>query len=192
MIFILGFVQVVENGTLLLTGRVYVPKSATEEMMDLKDPEECINTCLPLLENDLYKETRIRGYQYRCPTLGPLVQKTFVNFIFRNSFRTLKKCDSSLRNYEIEWNGSFICFIDGMLQTKLLSTRRSLTVPTKIEKIVIDPKLHLKSVEESGKKIVISVSEDAKIIRSDNIHHFFSVYDNLNCHLGVCFIFLLF
>lgn len=42
---------------------------------------------------------------------------------------------------------------------------RSLVLPTRIERIVIDPKEHFKGVEEFGKTIPVRVSEESRIIR---------------------------
>lgn len=158
---------------MFLAGSVRVPTSVSEEMTDFQYPEKCLNNCAFLLEDDIYKEFGLRGYLFRYSTYVTIVHIRFFELILRNSFRTLKMCDSSFKNFVIQWDGNFICFIDGMLQAQLpMTTRHKLIVPTIIEKVVIDPMKHFKTIEECGKKIPVSVLEETKIVRSEHFHSF--------------------
>ena len=62
---------------------------------------------------------------------------------------------------DITWTGSWVSFLDAMLQTSLLcTTSRNLAVPIDFERIIIDPvvfRKHLKQPEEGRARKYISV-----------------------------------
>lgn len=91
---------------------------------------------------DIYKELRLRGYQYS------------------GLFRSLKSASVTGKNGHITWTGNWVAFMDNMLQMMILRhNSRSLFVPTKIRKFIIDPKYHVQvfenlPIEERCKYIV--------------------------------------
>jgi len=93
------------------------------------DEEEVMNT------KDIYKELRLRGYHYKGP------------------FCSLKSTSISMTKGHIAWIGNWMTFMDGMLQLMILQMdTRDLYVPTRIQKIVIDTKLHQQEVQKLGSK----------------------------------------
>lgn len=86
-----------------------------------------------MVTKDIYKELRLRGYQYQ------------------GSFRSLKSASISGKKGHIAWVSNWATFMDGMLQLMILGLdTRSLYVPTRIQKIVIDTKYHQQEVKKLG------------------------------------------
>ncbi|KMQ84560.1 fatty acid synthase, partial [Lasius niger] len=80
---------------------------------------------------DIYKELKLRGYQYT------------------GEFRGLKSASITGKNGHIAWTDNWVTFMDNMLQMMILGQKsRSLLVPTRIRKVVIDPKSHIQHVEK--------------------------------------------
>lgn len=52
---------------------------------------------------------------------------------------------------KLEWNGNWISYIDTMLQFSILGLKtKELYLPTRLQKIIVDPVNHLKTVESAG------------------------------------------
>lgn len=52
---------------------------------------------------------------------------------------------------KLEWNGNWISYIDTMLQFSILGLKtKELYLPTRIQKIIVDPVKHLKTVESTA------------------------------------------
>lgn len=109
-----GFIRVVKN-----PAQEKVPAGILTEI----DEEEVLNT------KDIYKELRLRGYQYS------------------GLFRSLKSASMSAKKGHIGWMGNWVTFLDNMLQMMILEMdTKNLYVPTRIQKIVIDTKLHQQEI----------------------------------------------
>jgi len=81
---------------------------------------------------DIYKELKLRGYQYR------------------GLFRGLRSISVSGTQGHIAWKSNWETFMDTMLQTLIIGyDTRDLYVPTSIQKIVINPVLHASKLRES-------------------------------------------
>lgn len=90
-----------------------------------EDEEEVMTT------KDIYKELRLRGYQYS------------------GIFRSLKSASVSGTKGHIAWMSNWVTFLDNMLQIMILGMdTRDLYIPTKIQKIVIDTKLHQQEIRK--------------------------------------------
>lgn len=126
---------------MIVTGIARVPENIECEKLpvqflpEIDDIEQSMSTA------DIYKELRIRGYQYT------------------DSFRLLKSASINGRVGRIKLSIYWAAFIDNMLQMRILSyDSRSMYVPTQILKLVIDPVSHMKqiqelSTQEKGKRI---------------------------------------
>jgi len=80
---------------------------------------------------DIYKELKLRGYQYT------------------GEFCGLRSASITGKNGHIAWTNNWVTFMDNMLQMMILGQNsRSLFVPTRIRKMVIDPKFHIKYIEK--------------------------------------------
>lgn len=62
-----GNFEVVESGAAIVTGRIYVPEDISREQINMPPPEElpADPELLPLGPRDVYKELRLRGYNYK-------------------------------------------------------------------------------------------------------------------------------
>lgn len=80
---------------------------------------------------DIYKELKLRGYQYT------------------GEFRGLRSASITGKNGHIAWTNNWVTFMDNMLQVLILGQNtKSLFVPTRIRKVVIDPRSHIKHIED--------------------------------------------
>ncbi|XP_011875303.1 PREDICTED: fatty acid synthase-like [Vollenhovia emeryi] len=117
--------EIIEGGNVIVTGIVRIPTNIANEkiptdLVEHADEEEEMNT------KDIYKELRLRGYQYS------------------GVFRGLKSASVTGSNGHIAWTYNWITFMDNMLQMTILGmSTRQLLVPTKIRKLTIDPKHHM-------------------------------------------------
>ncbi|XP_029159596.1 fatty acid synthase-like [Nylanderia fulva] len=126
--------EIIEGGNPVVTGTVRIPVNIEDEkicatFIDRNDnDEEEMNT------KDIYKELKLRGYQYT------------------DEFRGLKSASITGKNGHIAWTDNWVTFMDNMLQLMILGQNsRSLMVPTRIRKVVIDPKSHMKYIEKLSK-----------------------------------------
>lgn len=62
-----GNFEVVEGGAPIVTGRIYVPDDINKESVNMPPLEESPSDpeMLPLGSRDVYKELRLRGYNYK-------------------------------------------------------------------------------------------------------------------------------
>lgn len=114
-----------EGNTAVASGLIRVTSNPVQEkvstsLLPQNDDEEEV-----MISKDIYKELRLRGYQYT------------------GLFRALKSASISGKRGHIAWMGNWVTFLDNMLQIMILGMdTRNLYVPTRIQKIVIDTKLH--------------------------------------------------
>lgn len=127
--------EVSENGNLAVSGRVIVLEDAaldtfhaelTKPMTtDQEDPK------LRLKSGDIYKELRLRGYDYG---------KTFQGILESNNAGDSGK---------LHWTGNWVTFLDTMLQMIVVGLPgRSLRLPTRIRSVCVDPILHEEKLKE--------------------------------------------
>ena len=63
-----GNFEVVEGGAAIVTGRIYVPTDIQSELTGLPPPvvdSQNNNDLIELSSKDIYKELRLRGYNYK-------------------------------------------------------------------------------------------------------------------------------
>lgn len=109
---------------------------------------------MSLSDKDIYKELRLRGYNYS------------------GMFRAIKSCDNGASVGHILWEDNYVTFMDNMLQLKILQEdSRTLFVPIGINRINIWPKKHDEYVKQFGENplIPVYVNSDADTIRSEFI-----------------------
>ncbi|XP_046888952.1 fatty acid synthase isoform X1 [Hypomesus transpacificus] len=135
--------EVSENGNLTVSGKVSLLEEAALDSFhaqigqpiakDNSDPK------LKLTAGDIYKELRLRGYDYG---------KTFQGILESNNAGDMGK---------LQWSGNWVSFLDTMLQMIVVGlSGRSLRLPTRIRSVCVDPALHLEKVLDyaDGKKAV--------------------------------------
>ncbi|XP_067207235.1 fatty acid synthase-like [Linepithema humile] len=124
-----GKFEVIEGDNAVVTGTVREPTDITEEKLpkQLLNEEEVMNT------KDIYKKLRLRGYQYA------------------GIFRGYKSSSTTGKQGHIAWMYNWVTFMDNMLQMTIFGIdTRSLHVPTGIQKLVIDTKLHIQQIRNAA------------------------------------------
>lgn len=117
--------EITEGDNVVVTGKVRIPTDIENEkvstnFLEFIDEEEEMNT------KDIYKELRLRGYQYT------------------GIFRGIKSASVTGSIGHIAWTFNWVTFMDNMLQMKILGhNSRDLLVPTGISKLIIDPQYQL-------------------------------------------------
>ncbi|XP_011503081.1 PREDICTED: fatty acid synthase [Ceratosolen solmsi marchali] len=121
-----GRFEIIESGTAVVIGYVRVPTNISDERVDpelmnvTSDKEEIMTS------RDIYKELRLRGYNYS------------------GLFRSILSSTTDGTKGTIAWHNNWIAFMDNLLQLQLLGKdTRGLFIPTGISKLVIDTKAHL-------------------------------------------------
>lgn len=130
-----GNFSVVEGGAICVTGHIKL--LASPESCDTSDMESLINPpekeeSLTLTTKEIYKEFRVRGYDY-----GP-------------SFQGLIEADSDGNRAKVKWMGNWVSFTDSMLQLAILGfKKRSLCLPTFMEYVKCDIKALYAEVQKN-------------------------------------------
>lgn len=124
-----GQFAVIEGGAICVTGHIKLlatPESCdTSDMEALLDPTSEIEdeNTLTLTTKEIYKEFRVRGYDY-----GP-------------SFQGLIEASSNGNKAKVKWMGNWVSFTDSMLQLAILGfKKRALCLPTFMEYVKCDIK----------------------------------------------------
>lgn len=143
-----GEFEICEGGSVAVTGKIHRSGNADQEQLNLPPitPPK-LPGVLELNKKDIYKELSLRGYNY--------------NGIFKG----LVKSDYQGTCGEIAWLDNWISFIDTLLQFRILGNNiRELYIPTRIQRLWIDPELHLKLINASPDRVL-------------PVYH----YKNINC-----------
>ncbi|XP_011313294.1 fatty acid synthase [Fopius arisanus] len=140
-----GKFEVIEGGAAIVTGVVRTTIDVQSEQIKISASEDEPE---PLEAKDVYKEFRLRGYQYS------------------GLFRAIKSANLDGTKGTIRWNSNWVAFMDNMLQMRLLGLdTRNLLVPTRIQKLVIDTKEHSRQIrslpyDEQELKVYVSRKHD--------------------------------
>jgi fatty acid synthase len=96
-----------------------------------KNQRNSSDDCPTLLAEDFYKELRLRGYHYD------------------DEFQSVSEVKMDTSEGKVKWTGKWIPFLDGVLQFRILSTHlRHNFLARSIQKLIIDPKLHMEIVND--------------------------------------------
>ena len=136
-----GVFEVCESGAQVVSGKVAIPNEPPV-MIPVKAQSSPSDSCVRLTSGDVYKELRLRGYDY-----GP----TFQGIISTNNAGNAG---------ELKWSNNWVSFLDAMLQIQVLGLPgRSLRLPTRIKKITIDPTMQREkaTVTEEGSSVGVIV-----------------------------------
>uniref|UniRef100_A0ABI7YC33 Fatty acid synthase n=1 Tax=Felis catus TaxID=9685 RepID=A0ABI7YC33_FELCA len=123
--------EVSENGNLIVSGKVYQWEDPDTKLFDSRDGLDATDpmATFHLSQRDVYKELRLRGYDY-----GPHFQGILEANLEGNAGRLL-------------WKNNWVTFLDAMLQTSILGlAQRGLRLPTRITSVRIDPATHQRRV----------------------------------------------
>ncbi|KAA8581129.1 hypothetical protein FQN60_002710 [Etheostoma spectabile] len=125
--------EVSENGNLAVSGKVSILEDAALDSFRSQINQKAANNDgdpkMKLTAHDIYKELRLRGYDYG---------KTFQGILESNNAGNSGK---------LEWTGNWVTFLDTMLQMIVAGlSGRSLRLPTRIRSVCVDPTIHLEKV----------------------------------------------
>uniref|UniRef100_G3NC33 Fatty acid synthase n=1 Tax=Gasterosteus aculeatus TaxID=69293 RepID=G3NC33_GASAC len=125
--------EVSENGNLAVSGKVSVLEDAALDSFhgQIGRPagDSAEDPSMKLSTHDIYKELRLRGYDYG---------KTFQGILESNNAGDRGK---------LQWAGNWVTFLDTMLQMIVVGLPgRSLRLPTRIRSVCVDPAVHLQKV----------------------------------------------
>ncbi|XP_076855678.1 fatty acid synthase [Brachyhypopomus gauderio] len=149
--------EVSENGNLAVSGKVSVLEEAPLDSFraQMSEPVEVEEPKLLLKAGDIYKELRLRGYDYG---------KTFQGILESNNAGDHGK---------LQWTGNWVTFLDTMLQMIVVGlSGRSLRLPTRIRSVCVDPALHEQTVRDypgDRKAVHVHVSRCLDHIRAGGV-----------------------
>lgn len=124
-----GTFEVREGGAVAVSGSVRIAPDPAAERLVLPAaapaapaPASADPHLLPLDTDDVYKELRLRGYNYR------------------GVFRGISASDARGTAGDLLWDGNWIPFMDTMLQFGIIGVdTRELYLPTRLQRALIDP-----------------------------------------------------
>ncbi|KAL6094787.1 fasn [Pungitius sinensis] len=125
--------EVSENGNLSVSGKVSILEDAALDSFHSQISQEAADSDddpkMKLTTHDIYKELRLRGYDYG---------KTFQGILESNNAGDFGN---------LQWSGNWVTFLDTMLQMIVVGlSGRSLRLPTRIRSVCVDPAVHLEKV----------------------------------------------
>ncbi|CAO1363317.1 unnamed protein product [Diamesa hyperborea] len=147
-----GKFEICEGGSLAVSGSIKIPENIEMEDLQLEELKWDKKSGLFLERGDVYKELRLRGYDY-----GGL-------------FRGITKTDTKANVGELEWANNWISFMDTMLQFSIMGKDlRELYLPTRIERVVIDPMKHMNLLENGVENVPCYMYKDINVIKSGGV-----------------------
>lgn len=140
-----GDFSVSEGGNVVVTGKIFAQPD--ESPVQLQSLLEKNSMGLPMYEEEvvltqkeLYKELRVRGYDY-----GP-------------NFQGLAELNLNSHHGKIHYNEKWVCFADALLQLAIMSVKtRAYYLPVRFQSIRCDPIIWRQACEESSDKLVKAV-----------------------------------
>ncbi|XP_014670255.1 PREDICTED: fatty acid synthase-like [Priapulus caudatus] len=135
-----GDFEVTEEDTLLARGRI-----TAHDVIDVPEPLTLKGhvTPLPLRADGVYRELRMRGYDYS------------------GAFRTIVETSLDVTEAKLAWTGNWVAFLDSLLQLSVMSeTTRALRLPTRIQSFKINPALQLQRLQRIGDTPVLYAHVD--------------------------------
>lgn len=136
-----------------VSGVIKVPENIQNEELLLDALSFDTTDGLHLDRSGVYKELRLRGYDY--------------DGVFRGITRT----DSKANVGELEWVDNWVSFMDTMLQFSIMGKDlRELYLPTRIERVILNPQKHLAVLEETQKNhLPCYMYKDINVIKSGGV-----------------------
>ncbi|XP_068199679.1 fatty acid synthase [Antennarius striatus] len=135
--------EVSENGSLTVSGKVSILEDAVLDSFHRQISQQAANDSdepkMNLTARDIYKELRLRGYDYGGP------------------FQGILESNNAGDTGKLEWTGNWVTFLDTMLQMIVVGlSGRSLRLPTRIRSVCVDPALHLGKINKyaDGKEAI--------------------------------------
>lgn len=142
-----GDFSVSEGGTVIVSGKIFA--QTEESPLKLQDllkkesiGEPVFEEDIVLSQKELYKELRVRGYDY-----GP-------------HFQCLHQLSLNQHRGKIIYNGKWICFADALLQLVIMSVKtRAYYLPVRFQSIRCDPVVWKQACEEAPGQIADAIHD---------------------------------
>lgn len=145
-----GRFEICEGGALTVSGFISVPEDIGTAQLEL-DAIPTDTSGLQLNTSDVYKELRLRGYDYS------------------GKFRGVVSSDSKAVTGTLQWDNNWVSYMDTMLQFSILGKdQRELYLPTSIERVVINPTKHHDIVDVAN-EVPVYMYRDINVIRSGGV-----------------------
>ncbi|KAL6440730.1 hypothetical protein ACFW04_003291 [Cataglyphis niger] len=128
-----GDFEICEAGTVAVSGKIRASEAIERDQVNLPPPSTppADNNILPLNTKDIYKELRLRGYEYS------------------GIFQGIKTCDNYAITGELHWFDKWVSYLDTMLQFSILSnSHKLLYLPSRLQYAAIDPILHKQLIDK--------------------------------------------
>ena len=152
---------ILENDNECCRGKVYGPidDSLLLQSQFYENQNRVFDDELTLNKDDIYKDLRVRGYDYS-GEFQKLIR------IRTNDFQTLLG--------ECEWDGNVVSFVDNLLQAQMLASPfRKLMVPVMVKSMRIDPKVLFETIKQNrNNQVRVKNSTDMELVRetiADNL-----------------------
>ncbi|XP_077520061.1 fatty acid synthase-like [Amblyomma americanum] len=128
-----GEFEICEAGKVAANGRIRMAEEE-EKILFKETPEPPVEAVTYELDTkDIYKEFRLRGYEYG------------------GSFQGILQADLEGSFGKIKWEDNWVTFLDSMLQFRILANpQRVFRLPVKIQSCRVDPELHVRVARGSG------------------------------------------
>lgn len=151
-----GEFEICENGSIAVTGKIRTPENPDKMLLDLPAPvvpnEEKL---LELNANDIYKELRLRGYDYA------------------GMFKGIKSGDNRFTRGKLIWANNWITYMDTLLQFNILQKdSRLLCIPVRLQHVAINPMVHMecvKNLPEGENSLPIHVHKNINVTKTGGI-----------------------
>ncbi|XP_063988184.1 fatty acid synthase-like [Diachasmimorpha longicaudata] len=148
-----GRFEVVEGGAAVVTGFVHHAPNPQQEQIIFPRLSDDVEE--DMQKKDIYKELKLRGYQYS------------------GLFKGIKSASVDGLKGTLAWANNWVAFMDNMLQMKILGLdTRNLLVPTAIQKLTIDTKTHLQQIRDmpdDEKEFKVYTSTEHNVIHSGGV-----------------------
>jgi fatty acid synthase, animal type len=146
-----GRFEITEGMSALVTGFIKIVENV--KLTKLEEPKD--DAYPTLISKDFYKELRLRGYHYK------------------GLFRSVEEARGDGLVGKVKWNSNWVAFMDCLLQIHIVGQdSRGLLLPTGIQKLVIDPKVHqqiIGNLENENVTLDVFTCKHSNILRSGGI-----------------------
>ncbi|XP_063380019.1 fatty acid synthase-like [Cydia fagiglandana] len=142
--------EVCEGGEVVATGTARLAADPAAERLSavaLSEYHTEQEDLPPLDSEDIYKELRLRGYNYK------------------GVFRGIKSSDARGTRGLLNWEGNWISFMDTAIQFSLIGIdKRVLYLPTRLQRVVIDPAAQREAAGAAGGSVPVRLYRDLNVI----------------------------
>ncbi|EDW29179.1 GL18552 [Drosophila persimilis] len=143
--------EICEGSSLVASGKLRLVTNVQQERLTLPALPGTAGS-QKLSTNDIYKELRLRGYDYS------------------GVFQGILEADIAAVTGRLQWAENWISFMDTMLQFRILSNDiRELYVPTGIERVLIDPLHHMELVKRHQQKLPVYWHRNISVVKCGGV-----------------------